>query len=590
MRYNEDGSRLYLSVGELIAITRRGIARAGFDRDFPSGDIADSLSLELEICGQSVILYGRASVSGDVITLVKEVEARAGKPTRTDREDARGVGFLLCYILMSGGVTAPALRVVYTDKSGEVILDEAENPSERSLRAFFEKCINTASIYARPEIERVTKRKPAFKSAKFPYGSIRDGQKEFIRAAYRALCRGTQLYTSAPTGTGKTVSVLYPAIKALGEGKCDKVFYLTPKHTTADAARDCLKLFKEQGVDIKAVCLYSKESLCTEGLACRRISRSCRFGEMKRLPDAVLSLYELGETVVTHRDILRASTEFSVCPHELALAYSELCDVVICDFNYLYDPQVYIKRYFTEGGRYALLVDEAHNLPDRTREMYSEELSLSELDRLLLSPLLPEHSPLRTALGKVKDGLYSLLFPYVKEELRRDAEGKEVGATHLSELPEGIFTLIGTLYAAAEDAHRRSLRENDEDAEARAALLSELSLKLKKLSAILDIYDRGYKIFIFYEGGVLRFKLFCIDTGGVIAARTALCYGAIFFSATLEPIDYYRSLLGADGSQSSLSVSSPFDPSQLSVSIVDRISTRYSERGRTLPAVCRTEG
>lgn len=591
MRYDTDTERLYISVSELVTLTRRGIARGGaFKDELPPRDAATSLYFDSSIGSRDITLYGEADgLLGGTVTLIRRVEPRGGKVKRADREQARGEGFILAHLLsITSGADTLRLNVIYMTDGGEIILDESEEPTAKSLAAFYCKCISALEKYGRPEIERLTERLPSFKKAKFPYGNIREGQNEFLRAVYRALSRGTRLYASAPTGTGKTVSVLYPAIRALGDGRCDKVFYLTPKHTTADAARDCLDLFATQGVLVRAVVMYAKETLCPCDMACRSVKRSCPYAECKRLADAVLALYDTRATVITRREIATVAEEYSVCPHELSLAYSEVCDAVICDFNYLYDPQVYIKRYFDEGGRYALLVDEAHNLPDRAREMYSEELSLAELTEVIDSPLIGEHSPLRTALTEMRDALDALLFPYLYEELREDADGNRIGAAHLSDMPHEMYTIIDNLAAITEDAHRRALRDEDEDAEARASLIAALMKKARKLQKITEVYDEKYKTFLFYTGGVSSFKLFCVDTGGVIARRTDLCHGAVFFSATLEPIDYYRSLLGADGGTDTLSVGSPFDPSQLSVSIVDKISTRYSERARTTPAVCRT--
>lgn len=591
MRYDTDAERIYISVGELVTLARRGIARGGaFAGELPPRDAATSLYFDTEVDGRAVTVYGEASgLLGGTVTLIREVSPRGGKVMRADREQARGEGFILChlYSMLFGG-EGVRLNVVYTSEGGEIILDECEEPTQKTLATFYGKCIGALTKYGRPEIERLTERLPSFKRAKFPYGNIREGQNEFLRAVYRALSRGTRLYASAPTGTGKTVSVLYPAIRALGDGRCDKVFYLTPKHTTAEAARDCLDLFATQGVLVRAVVMYAKETLCPHEMACRSVKRSCPFADCKRLADAVLALYDTRSTVITRREISAVAKEFEVCPHELSLAYSEVCDAVICDFNYLYDPQVYIKRYFDEGGRYALLVDEAHNLPERAREMYSEELSLADMTALIDSPLFGEHSPLKVALCEVRDALDALIFPYLREELREDAQGNKIGAAHLSEMPHEMYTIIDNFTSILEDAHRRAQRDEDEDAEARVSLIAPLMQKTRKLKKITEVYDEKFKTFLFYTGGVSSFKLFCIDTGGVIARRTDLCHGAVFFSATLEPIDYYRSLLGADGGTDTLSVGSPFDPSQLSVSIVDKISTRYSERARTTPAVCRT--
>ena len=589
MKFDSKENRLIISAKELVMLAHRGISRP-YDTDpvrdtdaVPDGEKV-YLTKECKIGEFDATVYGHADrVTEGKLTLLREVTPRGKKVTKEDREQIRGEGFLLLSLL---GENA-ALDIIYFDREGEIITEECETPTKKSLDAFFVKCIEIAEKYAMPEVDRVTKRLPAFKGLKFPYKTVREGQRDFISAAHRAISHGTVLCASLPTGTGKTVSVIYPALRALGEEKCEKVFYLTPKHTTAKAAADCLDLFATQGTEIKACILSAKETVCRGGHVCKTREADCRLSNFAKLPDAVMTLYNEGKTTVTRADFERVGVEYGICPHELSLCYSEICDVIICDFNYLFDPQVYIKRYFTEGGKFAYLIDEAHNLPDRAREMYSAELSLDSLTTLAENPLLDKHSALRTQLKEAEKALADLLFPYIKEELHDGEDGEKIGAASLSEPPAEMYTIVYNLARDVEYAYHLALRERDEESRARSLLLREFFFGVKKLTTALDNYDEKYRTFVFYKGGVLSFHLFCIDTGGVISRRVRTGCGAVFFSATLEPLVYYRSLLGADGSSDSLTAGSPFDPSQLSVSIVDSVSTRYSERERTAPSVCR---
>ena len=615
MRYDENTKKLDVSVKEITSLAHRGISTPQED-DIPARDShlgvhsseRVTLSIDTVIGEYNLTVFGFADKLNDnIVTLIKEIDTHGKRVPKEDRERVRGEGYLLLYMLESSRKTiekssadvpnlnatsssmtmGTSLHTVYFNSDGEIILDETETPKANALERFWNKCLKSLEKYAKPEIERVTERLPAYRTLKFPYKTVREGQSDFIRAVHRTIAHGTQLCASLPTGTGKTVSVIYPALRALGEGKCDKVFYLTPKHTTARAASECLELFSSQGAPIRACILYSKEALCPEGLTCRRPNGGCRLSNFGSIPDAVLSLYNLGKPVVTKADFDRIGREYALCPHELALCYSELCDVVICDFNYLFDPQIYLKRYFTDGGRFAYLIDEAHNLPERAREMYSAELSCAELDDLAANPLLPEHSAIRSAITEARGDIYSLFFPYLRDELREGENGERIGAASLHEPPSEIYTIIYNLLANIEAAYRSSLKDKDDEAIDRILLLREFYHKMKKLGTALEKFDEKYRLFLFYEGGVLKFRLFCIDTGGVISDRVGTGTSAVFFSATLEPLVYYRSLLGADGTTDSLTAGSPFDPSQLSVSIVDSVSTRYSERERTAPAVCR---
>ena len=428
------------------------------------------------------------------------------------------------------------------------------------------------------------------KKIKFPYPEIREGQSDFIRAVYRNLARGTTLYATAPTGTGKTVSVIYPAIRTLGDGRIDKVFYLTPKTTTAEVARECLELFVSEGAKIRTVILSSKERCCRSNLACRDGRDKCKYTKYNRLPDAVMALYELGLSVVSEREAEKIAVEYSICTHELLLTYSELCDFVICDINYLFDPTVYIRRFFDTGGRYAFLIDEAHNLADRAREMYSAEFSSDSFDLLLSSPLIGPVSRLREPLEAYKKTYTELLLSYLKDEIRVDKEGVSHAAVHLSDVPSELYGLMEGLEKALDDELLASFSAEDEDSTERTRLIKDELYRVKKINSTLRLFDSHFKLFMFLDGDLIRLKLFCTDTHKVIEKALSKGQGAVFFSATLSPLDYYKSLLGGNGSSEVIEVESPFHEEALSVSIMDKISTRYSERERTAPAIIRVIG
>lgn len=593
MRYDEKKDIIYISVKEFVSIARRGISPTlpcdDDEPDLMSGKRqetereTEALTLTAE-CDPPLCIRGKIGADGDI-----ELTCRTkGAPRKAEKEQIRGEGFLLCYMKMAGGIRcmAPVLKITYINEVDGSVNEAVERPSMAKLTSFFNKCLCAVRIYAKPQVERVTKRLPSMASMRFPYSHIRDGQREFVRTAYRSLASGGRLYASAPTGTGKTVSVLYPALKGLGDGRYDKVFYLTPKTTTARAAKECLELLASRGVVIRAILLCAKERCCRRGLVCREDRRLCDGTKLNRLPDAVMSLYTEGLTVVTSEDTVRVAEAFGICPYELQLAYSELCDAVICDFNYLFDPRVYIRRYFTEGGRFAFLVDEAHNLPDRAREMYSAELSTAELREVVLGGTLGEHSSLAGALRFGADAIGELLYGYVREEMRTDAEGVKHGAADMSEPPSELYDIMDKLTSEAEVGYYRL--SADKNARAAAATAKDIYYKLANVNERLHEFDRHFRFLIFADGENIRFKLFCVDTGGVVSRRLDKGYSSVLFSATMEPIEYFKSLLGADGASSALTVGSPFDPSQLSVSIIDRISTRTSERERTLGAVCRT--
>ena len=594
MRYDSELGRIMIGVKEFTDIARRCISAVTpflSDETVRGGkDVGDSvLSYIFTEDGIEAELQGTPdSISGGKISLSGCGRIRGGKPERVVKASVRGELFVYGYMyLETYGGSEVVLTAIYKDALTGETLEESETVSQKTLENFFNKCKKTLSVYAKPERDRVTKRLPSMKRARFPFEAVRDGQSELVRAVYRSLAKGNTLFAEAPTGTGKTVSVIYPAIKALGDGRCDKVFYLTPKATAAKAAEECLELLARGGCTIRAVKLTAKEKICTRRLACKEVRPTCPLADNKRMPDAVMELYSLGKTVIGREDITLASEKYSVCPYELSLCYSELCDFIICDVNYVFDPVVYLKRYFDEGGRFALLVDEAHNLEGRAREMYSAELSTGELTTLGTELSLGEHSELKRACNEARDAIFALLHPYLADDVRKNSQGEETGAAHLSDIPSDMYTIIYNIATSAENELYRAYAAKDADAPMRVKLIRDFYYNIMKFRKILDTFSGGYRMLIFLESGELRVKLFCIDTAEVLGKRLSKVRGAVFFSATLEPISYYSRSLGGDGSSDYVSVRSPFSPESLSVTIMDNISTRYSERERTLGAVCR---
>lgn len=598
MRYDKESNILIISLGEFVSTARRGIcSHLPKNDDEPSllssGKKSKKPTVEIThdftIGNYSFHLVGSAdAIDGDRIEITVPTDSSPTRPRRELVTEARGEGYTLAYMhAKSSSYKSVEIKYIYknldTGEENEVF----ERVSFKKAESFFDKCKISVSVYALPEIERVTARLPSMKDVKFPYGKPRPGQAELVRSVYRNISRGTRLFAAAPTGTGKTVSVLFPAVRALGGEKCDKVFYFTPKTTTADAARECLIDLCEAGADLRAVIISSKERACKNRLVCRTPGGRCENSRYNKLCDATLALYKKRLPVATLSDIGEVAKEYKVCPHELSFSYAELCDVVICDLNYLFDSAVYIRRFFDRGGNYAFLIDEAHNLPDRARDMYSAELSERAIIAPLLAEVIGEHSKLRREAELGAKEFYDLLMPYVKEELICDDEGILRGAVHLSEIPTPLYDIIDRLISTAENEIFLASSATDKERDERVAIIKDYYYNLKKFRTAMGDFDSSYEFFIFSDDNEIRAKCFCIDPGRQISRRLDKGGSAVFFSGTLTPMYYYRSVLGGDSGSDTLEADSPFDPSQLSVSIMDKISTRLSEREDTLTAVSR---
>lgn len=593
MRYDKENDRLIISVPDMVAIARRGISSSlpceEDEPEYVKNYTKDSTELSLDFtAGEfSFTLTGKATVTEDTV-LHKVLTTSHKRPRKEVTMQARGEAYLYAYILAKRE-SLERISVVceYISESTGEDNKIYESVTLKKLEAFFNKCKMSIIVYAKPEIERVTVRLPSMQKIKFPYGKVRDGQRDIIKGVYSAISHGTTLFVSAPTGTGKTVSVLFPAIRALGNERCEKVFYFTPKTTTAMAAKDTIEDISRAGAKIRALVMYSKERLCKNGLICRERRGRCKNSAENKLADAVISLYNENLAVVTSDKLSEISEKFAVCPHELALSYAELCDVVILDVNYLFDPEVYIKRFFSQKRDYAFLIDEAHNLPDRAREIYSSSITEEDIISPSLSRLIGELSPIKSAAEEAAKEVSALFIPYLKDNTVFDEDGNEKAAAHIAELPIKLYNILEKLLSVAENALFDAKCSNDEYALDREVFLKEYYQKIKHFYSAVLRFDSSYELFVFLEEKQIKMQVFCLDPAREISKRLQIGSGAVFFSGTLSPIYYYKSVLGGDRRADVIETPSPFDSGQLCVSVMDKISTRFSERERTLEAVCR---
>lgn len=460
------------------------------------------------------------------------------------------------------------------------------------LREQFYAILSQFSRWAALAVERETVRLPAIREAGFPYGKFRPGQDTLALAVFRAIRRGERLFVQAPTGIGKTMSTLYPAVKALGEGKCDRMFYLTAKGSTAREAWAAARLLAKSGAPIRTVMISAKASMCLCESAkadLHHLSSHCNpsecpyaAGYFDRAPDAVYELLTAGLGATSA--MLREKGEaHCVCPYELSLDLAEHCELIICDYNYLFDPHAYFRRFF-EGGRpsserYVFLVDEAHNLPDRARSMYSAELRCRDFVRIYAS-VPREEAELDAILA---DGIRAMrrLRKLYRSELNYDAEGREVGGVVASsidaKLRDGMAACVDRL-TDWQRVHRGSPF---------AHALDELCEKVEDLLALGELADAHFRYCIEFEPDDVRLRLLCLDPAPMLAARLLLGRAAVFFSATLTPTEYFANLLGGGASDVNLSLPSPYPQENLCLAAVKNVSTRYSDREESAAQIVR---
>lgn len=432
----------------------------------------------------------------------------------------------------------------------------------KELEAFFFDLIDRYLVWARVIMEWVPVRDASIKSMDFPFASYRKGQREFAVRVYKTIRDGNKLFAQAPTGTGKTIAALFPAVKALAEGLAAKIFYLTAKTTARTAAEKALDRMREEGLRLKTLTLTAKEKICfSSGSMCEPEECEYAKGYYDKVKDAVLDIYRFDS--FTRPVIEEYARKHRVCPFEFSLDLSLWCDCIICDYNYAFDPAVYLKRFFLENkGDYCFLMDEAHNLVDRCREMFSAEMHKSSvLD--LRRAMKNEDAGVYRSLKDINNFMISL-----RKKLEEDNENHFVDIKE----PEEIYPLLMSFIEASEEY----LFKNN-GSPVREQLL-DLYFEAAAFLRASEYYDERYVTYFEKVGHDIRLKIFCLDPSNNMKKLLKRAKSSIFFSATFTPMEYFMEMLGGDERSLSMSLPSPFPEENLYILVDDVTSTRYRVR------------
>ncbi|WP_035779661.1 ATP-dependent DNA helicase [Butyrivibrio sp. MC2013] len=430
------------------------------------------------------------------------------------------------------------------------------------LTAWFKDLIGKYRLFADHSARWAELRNESIRNCKFPY-PYRAGQKELAAGVYRTIARGKKLFLEAPTGTGKTLTVMYPAIQAVGQGKAEKIFYLTAKSVTGAAAADTARLLRaEQGLRMKTVMLTAKDKICLKkGAACNPDECPYAKGHFDRVNDA---MYDM----MTHEDnysreaLLYYSEKHKVCPFEFSLDMSLFADFIICDYNYVFDPFVYLKRYFAENvkGSYIFLVDEAHNLSDRGRDIYSADL-IRDHYLLISSELSDLKVSFKSQLTTIVNTLNSLYDAYTKPGFIDSIE----------DIIQKLDRLAGAISAYLDE---------DKEAGPMRDRILDLYFEVRRFLTIYDLMDEKYRIYEEEDDALgYRIRLYCVDPSTNLAACMDRGVSSILFSATFLPIQYYKQISGGSPDDYEMYANSVFDPSARGLMIASDATSRYAQRG-----------
>ena len=453
-----------------------------------------------------------------------------------------------------------SVRMSYCNMDTEEMKYFNSEYTAEEITAWFDELVGQYRVWADFRCEWNEKRTDSVKNMQFPY-TYRDGQKELAADCYRSICHEKKLFLEAPTGTGKTITTVFPAIKAIGEGKADRLFYLTAKTITRTVAEDTVRLLRTtQALKFKTVTLTARDKICfLEKSDCNPVSCSCAKGHYDRINKA---MYDL----LTHEDdfsrevILEYARRYQVCPFEMSLDMSLFSDGIICDYNYVFDPFVYLRRFFGDGvkGAYIFLIDEAHNLVDRGRDMYSAELVKE--DFMALSRLVrPYHKSIASLLDQCNKELL---------KLKRECDGCEI----LDSI-EPFITVVNRLSSKISE-----YLDEHSDGPVREEML-QFYFQVSRFLTIYDLVDQNYAVYDeLRSDGSFMLKLLCVNPAANLAACMERGKASILFSATFLPIQYYKSLLGGTAEDYEVYARSIFDPARLGLFIGTDVTSRYTRR------------
>lgn len=560
----------------VAALTEGTRAHQQIQREYGEQDQKEVL-LEAEIpCGDLIFaVEGRCDgiINGEGPVMIDEIKSTSGNLDDIEEDTypvhwAQAKMYAYMYAKQHGDEEM-AVQLTYVQNPSGVTKRFRRTFRFEELECFVQEVVEAYAPYAILLREHAERRDKSIRELAFPFPAYRTGQRKLMGAVYKSIGEGRRLFAKAPTGIGKTISTLFPSIKAMEEGTVQRIFYLTAKTITRTAAEEAVARMQSKGLHMHTVTLTAKDKICFgEGEGCGQ--EACVFSEgyYDRINGAILDLLQ-HETMITRPVIEAYARKHQVCPFEFSLDVAYAADAVICDYNYVFDPRVSFKRMPEEiKKRSVLLVDEAHNLVDRARAMFSAELKKSMF--LEVQRAYKETNPGLYQAAKTVNNRF-IVFRKVS-----GGEERMVGS-HQPELMDELLENF-VLQAEAELMTGKSGEQVEQLLECYFA--AQAYLRISKL------YDERFVTYAEIEGSEVFLKLFCLDPSHLLQQAGKNYRSTVLFSATLIPLMYYRDMLGAEEEDYSLSIPSPFSREQLDVRLMP-VSTRYKDRDRTKDAIVR---
>lgn len=528
------------------------------------------VSLKAEIVKETFTLFveGRADgiLEQDGRITVDEIKGVYRSLDAMEKPDLLHLAQAKCYAAIYGSeqkLDVISVQMTYCNLETEEIRRFVQEFSVKELKSWFDELTEQYCKWCEMQVKWKTCRQESIHACVFPF-PYREGQKQLAAAVYRTIAHRKKLFIQAPTGVGKTISTVFPTVKAVGENLGEKIFYLTAKTVTRTVAEEAFSVLKGKGLRYKVLTLTAKEKICPlEEVKCNPIECPYAKGHYDRVNEAVFEM--LNETEVFDREaIWKQSEKWKVCPYEMTLDLSMWVDAVICDYNYVFDPNARLKRFFGDNikGEYLFLIDEAHNLVERGRQMYSAELCKE--DFLAVKKLVKGEAP---RFAKRLEACNKILLA-----MKKECENYKV-LDNISHFGIQLMNVLSETDRYLEECVDKEVRET----------VLDFYFQVRSFLNIYDGLDENYVVYTEYqENGRFVLKLFCVNPAANLQKCLDKGNSAVFFSATLLPIQYYKRLLSTEKDNYAVYIDSSFDTKKrLLMNGVD-VSTRYAMRSREM--------
>lgn len=482
---------------------------------------------------------------------------------------------IYAYLLMTKetDLDQVTLTLTYFQTNTETTTQTDQVITRDEATAFFNQVVAEYVTWLKFRSDLRDRRDPTIQQLDFPFGAYRPGQRELAVAVYKTILTSKRLFAEAPTGTGKTISTLFPSIKAIGEGVIQRIFYLTAKQSTRRVAEEAVSLMASQGLKLKSITLTAKDKIMfPEEADLTPEENPYMLGYYDRLKPALLDLIQHNDQL-TRPVIEDYARKHTLDPFEFQLDASLFCDVIIGDYNYLFDPQVHLQRFFaTEDPDNFFLIDEAHNLVSRSRDMYSAAITSRPLDHLI-----DDSRDLAQATPKLRRRLQDLraTFHDVAQPMLADGQTDKTFLLPPENFDHDLSRLVEAIHDWLVDQPQTPFTQ---------AILDYYFTAIS-YQRIGEYFDDTYRMRLEVADGNITLKELCLDPSAFLADSLALGHGAVLFSATLSPMTYYQTVLGGDQDSLAYQLDSPFEPEHQAILVTNYIQTTYKQRDANLAKI-----